>query len=144
MKQSAKDRRALQKLIELTGVNISTEQASAEVFNKTPKYVQHEHNIAYLLKPARFIHRNCKVCGDVFATNYHAVAYCGDACRIKALKAIGVTYNPNAKAPEERWGGEPPAVINKREIEAIDKVRPVVELTEEPPMSFGDLPSFSL
>ena len=50
-----------------------------------------------------FIHRECRWCHGLFATDYSKVSYCSVPCRIAALDAVGITWNP-LKDPAERWG----------------------------------------
>jgi len=76
-------------------------------------HLEAEAVLRFLNKPSGYLLKVCKrdQCQLPFGTDYHAVAYCSDACRAKELQSqIGIVWNPH-KAPEERWGGEPPSII---------------------------------
>lgn len=74
-----------------------------------------------------FKRQECRQCGGVFAYAWDrdAIKYCGVTCMSKALKAIGIQWNPSKK-PSERWGKTIPAVVPP------DALRLVSELLEDP------------
>lgn len=88
------------------------------------KYLEVEGVLLYLNKPAKFISKKCKACKEPFLANYHAVAYCSNACRAKTLfDETGIPWNPH-KSPTERWGGEAPILIPPA---AVKKLRNFAE-----------------
>lgn len=88
--------------------------------NKPNPFYEAEAVLLFLEKPARFLQKECKrkECGEWFGTNYRAVAYCSDNCRIKELAAVGIEWDPS-KRPEERWGGEEPLLIPPAALKAL-------------------------
>ncbi len=93
--------------IEITAATVKEARAT-----KPNPFYEAEAVLLFLEKPARFMQKQCKrtECGEWFGTNYRAVGYCSDNCRIKSLSAMGIQWDPS-KRPEERWGGEEPLVI---------------------------------
>jgi len=89
--------------------------------------------LSFLNRPARYLLKKCQWCKQPFGTNYHAVAYCSDACRAKAIRSqTGIVWNPH-KSPEERWGGEPPSIIPPAAMMALLKfARKNKHLVEDP------------
>lgn len=63
----------------------------------------------YIENPSQFRETRCKECRSLFATNYSAVAFCSDNCRIRSLDRIGIVWNPT-KSQNERWAGKIPLV----------------------------------
>lgn len=118
MKQSTKQKRALEKLAELTkkygGGEINVTEAQSYMHQAAVSESEKlEGVLASLRRPGDYTYRRCKreSCGAPFGANYRAVAYCSDVCRIRDFEATtGIKWNGN-KSPEERWGGEPPVVI---------------------------------
>jgi len=85
----------------------------AETTRSVTAHLEAEAVLRFLRNPAGYLLKTCKreQCQLPFGTDYHAVAYCSDACRAKELQSqIGIVWNPH-KTPEERWGGEPPSII---------------------------------
>jgi hypothetical protein len=76
--------------------------------------------LLFLRKPAAFTFKVCKrtECGEAFGTDYHAVAYCSDRCRVKSLAAVGLQWDPT-KSPEQRWGGEPPLLLPPEAVSVL-------------------------
>lgn len=118
MKQSIKQKRALEKLNQLAaqygGKTFDVSEAQSHirehVVSQSDKL---EGVLASIRRPGDYTYRRCKRknCGAPFGANYHAVAYCSDLCRIRDFEdTTGIKWN-GSKSPEERWGGEPPSII---------------------------------
>lgn len=129
MRKETKAKRALtgiEAYLAKSGVQLDVVK---EVIEKAPTHrdeihLQAEAVLLYLERPARFIMKPCKLCGEHFGTNYRAVAYCSDAHRAKALTSqTGIPWNPH-KTPQERWGGEAPLIIPPS---AVNKLRQFAE-----------------
>ena len=91
------------------------EMAKEAMVQTVRPFMEAEAVLQFLRKPATYALKNCKRCGEPFGTDYHAVSYCGDNCRIKALESLGLRWDPT-KPPERRWGShlqalEPPNLI---------------------------------
>lgn len=82
---------------------------------------QGEAVLMFLEAPAKFTTKECKRCKEPFGTNYRAVAYCSDNCRAKAVFEItGMNWDWR-KPEEERWGGEPPMVIDPKSFKKLNQ-----------------------
>lgn len=80
---------------------------------KPPAHWEIEAVLRSLEKPAAFTYKKCKRCGEMFGTNYRAVAYCSDHCRqVGFQNQTGIRWNPLRSTPEQRWGGEPPLIVS--------------------------------
>jgi hypothetical protein len=110
--------------VELIDVKAAAREAHAKQFD-VPKYFEAEAMLLFLEKPARFVLKTCKRCGEPFGSTYHAVGYCSDHCRQVAIQSqTGILWNPH-KTPEERWGGEPPLILP---VAAMLKLREIFGL----------------
>lgn len=115
MRKQKKVERAV-KGLEAMLAKLGVDQAVIEEAAKTVPVTPHDlsmHAEAVLLslqQPSHFMMKKCKYCQEEFGTNYRSVGYCSDAHRAKALRQMGIEWNPH-KTAEERWGGEPPLVI---------------------------------
>lgn len=72
--------------------------------------------LAYASGEIKFVQRECKQCGFVFAVNRTSIAYCSDTCRQHAmLSDWKIVWDPNSRSPEERWsaqaGGAEPLIV---------------------------------
>lgn len=129
MKKETKTKKALAGLAEWLKESGHSEAAIQEAIERTPTdrdavHLQAEAVLLYLEKPARFITKPCKLCGEYFGTNYRGVSYCSNAHRAKSLlDSTGIRWNPH-KSEAERWGGEPPLVIPPT---AVNKLREFAE-----------------
>lgn len=70
----------------------------------------------FLDNPKRFIQRECKNCGGVFAVNRGSISLCTDTCRQHWLETqFGLIWDPKARSLEERWsaqtGGPEPLIV---------------------------------
>lgn len=116
MKQKNKEARNLAKVLALLGqhgVAVDKKEIETSVAaHRISESDKLEGVLASVRRPGDFTYRVCKrpECRAPFGTNYVSVAYCSDNCRIREFeKLTGCTWTP--KAPEERWGGEPPLII---------------------------------
>lgn len=117
MKKLDKDTRALMKMaakLGALGVTVDTEQIQ-ESIKITPitESDKLESVLASIRRPGDYTYRTCKrlSCQQPFGSNYRAVAYCSDFCRIRDFEATtGIEWLSN-RTPEQRWGGEPPLII---------------------------------
>lgn len=63
----------------------------------------------------------CKTCGKPFATNYRYNRHCSDDCLAQHLQNfLGIKWDPT-KSAQERWGGEPPTIIEPATLEILKK-----------------------
>lgn len=126
MDEAKKLARNQAKLAQLLGIQvpdgpvITSEDASREA----------EAVLAYYDDPTKFIVKKCKQCGEAFRVNRSNVAYCMDACRARALKAIGLTWDPTRTAAD-RWRAIyksdkvfEPLVVPSEIATFIDETRP--------------------
>lgn len=133
MRSDLKMARQLAKLAELTqslggtAPQVTDKKALVEIVREEKRkpvaHIEAEAVLRVLHKPASFVFKNCKKCSLPFGADYHGVAYCSDACRIKSLADQGIQWNPT-KRPEERWGSEqdlrqPPMVIPPAAVKAL-------------------------
>lgn len=109
MKQELKTKRNIEKLAALLGLNTDTATVTKHALEDT-NYQPAEATLYFLENPKAFMKKECKRCGEVFGTSYHAVAYCSDNCRIKALQNVGLQWTPGKRA-QDRWAGQPPLLI---------------------------------
>lgn len=114
-----KERTANKALDFLKNLGIATEELSvttAIMVDNAPenKVLQGEAALLFLNKPERFITKKCdwKECGEYFGTSYRSVAYCSNACRGKAFKDQTGMDIDWSKSAHERWGGDPPLIID--------------------------------
>lgn len=92
-------------------VTQAVEEVRSENF-RPPAFWDAEAVLRSLERPAAFTYKRCKRCGEMFGTNYRAVAYCSDHCRGVAFQnQTGIRWNPLRATPEQRWGGEPPLIV---------------------------------
>ena len=99
------------------GIEIKPEEikTSPEQLDKAPQYreLQGEAALLFLTKPERFISKVCEWCSEAFAATYRSVAFCSNSCRAKAFeKQTGMKVDWGAKTDIERWGGEPPLILD--------------------------------
>lgn len=114
MRVDRKQARQLAKMAALlsqVGVTVDVEKiqetAKAHTVSDSSKL---ESVLTSIRRPGDFTYRKCKRCNEPFGSNYLAVAYCSDICRIRDFEELtGCKWS--AKPAEERWGGEPPLII---------------------------------
>ena len=96
--------------INLETLNIPTPEQNAEAMLR--RQIEAESVLAYVAtKGAGFKDKECKECKLPFSSTYHAVAYCSEICRARALEKVGIPWNPHGKTDLERWGGKVPKVL---------------------------------
>lgn len=141
---------------------LKVESALKEAPDHTDKpMLEVEGVLLYLNKPTKFLSKKCKACKEPFLSNYHAVAYCSNACRAKTLFAeTGIPWNPH-KTPAERWGGEAPILIPPAAIKKLrnfaesllaqldqtvvpESVESYVEVSHQPTVEIHTIPDSSL
>jgi hypothetical protein len=116
LKESKKTERRLDNVLGMLaelGVNVdaSTVKERVKAYVPPPSDAL-EGVLASIHRPGDYLYRCCKreSCKQPFGSNYRAVAYCSDRCRISDFESTtGIKWSN--KSPEERWGGEPPLVI---------------------------------
>lgn len=81
-----------------------------------------------------FKYQQCRQCGETFAYAWDrdAIKYCGITCMSKALKEIGLTWNPNKK-PSERWGKTIPAVVPPLALQLVSEAQEDLHLNNQVP-----------
>src|SRR5690606_3688420 len=77
-----------------------------------------------------------------FKTNYRGVGYCSDAHRARALREVGIEWNPH-KTAEERWGGEPPLVIPPEAHKMLLKFAEIILAQQEKVEVLPEVPTDS-
>lgn len=95
---------------------------SPETLDKAPQYreLQGEAALLFLAKPERFISKKCDWCDEYFAATYRSVSFCSNTCRAKAFeKQTGMKVDWGAKTDIERWGGEPPLILDPNTFKFI-------------------------
>jgi hypothetical protein len=110
-KKQARQLAKLAALLSNVGVTVDVEKIQEDAkLTPVTESDKLEATLTSIRRPGDFIYRLCKRCREPFGTNYHAVAYCSDLCRIRDFELLtGCVWRP--KPAEERWGGEPPLVI---------------------------------
>jgi hypothetical protein len=118
IRKARQDAKALELLAKLghdtsqVEITTSPEDMDRREENRT---LQAEAAIQFLRRPQKFIHKQCAYseCGEFFAADYSSVAYCSWVCRNKDFeKIMGVPVDWGAKNLVERWGGEPPLIVD--------------------------------
>jgi hypothetical protein len=106
MAKKSKEQKQKEALAALLGLDVPTAVSQAE---SNERSMEAEAALEYYENPRSFKQKDCKTCGNAFATRGAPVAYCSDKCRAKAFEErMGVKWQPLRK-PEDRWGfmGEP-------------------------------------
>lgn len=106
MSKKTKEQKAQEKLAKLLGMEAPTPASRVEA---NARSMEAEAALEYFERPQTFSEKNCKQCGQLFATRGAPVAYCSDPCRVKAFEQrMGVKWQPD-RPNSERWGfmGEP-------------------------------------
>lgn len=121
MRAAIKRERELNKAMQfLSKIGVATEDietTTAEILDTMmeTRERQGEAALLFLDTPARFLTKKCawRECGEFFGTSYKSNAYCSNACRGKDFfDKTGTRVDWGAKSMQERWGGEPPLVID--------------------------------
>lgn len=115
---------ARKKIQELYGIKIDE---PLETINDLVREAQSVINY-YESSGKGFKAQECKTCGLIFAYAWDvsAVSYCSIPCIDKALKNIGLKWNPT-KPPEERWGRTVPAVVPPSALEILQSMDAILE-----------------
>lgn len=95
---------------------------SAERLDRAPENLerQGEAALAFLDRPTRFITKQCIYCQEYFGTNYRSVGYCSNLCRDKHFRQqTGYKVDWGAKSDKDRWGGEPPLIIDPETLKHL-------------------------
>jgi hypothetical protein len=73
---------------------------------------------------AGFTKKQCKTCEEyfVYCWNVKGVSYCSVTCMDRALKKIGLKWDPT-KPPEQRWGKTVPAVVPASVLFLLDDIQ---------------------
>lgn len=115
--------KALEMFAKIFGQEVAVESIADPVqMDKAPQYreLQGEAALLFLSKPERFITKVCAWCEQSFAATYHYVAYCCNNCRARAFKEqTGVDVDWGAKTDTERWGGEPPLIVDPETLKHL-------------------------
>lgn len=104
--KKTKEQRQQEKLAALLGMELPTTTTKAAAHDRS---MEAEAALEYYENPKSFKQKDCKTCGNAFATRGAPVAYCSDKCRAKAFEErMGVKWQPH-RSVEDRWGflGEP-------------------------------------
>jgi len=113
-----KERRRQKALALVASLGVDTSgyvDHSAERLDRAPENLerQGEAALAFLARPSRFVTKQCTYCQEYFGTNYNSVGYCSNLCRDKHFRQqTGYKVDWGAKSDKERWGGEPPLIID--------------------------------
>lgn len=97
-------------------LNIPLEEAEALVArSKTPDQAAAEVEavISYAYGRDHWVDKACKNCGKHFAATYKYVSYCSIPCRVSAMEAMGLGWNP-LKSEDQRYealGIETPGIV---------------------------------
>lgn len=89
------------------GLTINPEEALKKI--GTDKNHEADAVLKWLHEPHAMMQKRCRRCGEIFATNYCSVGYCGNGCRTRDLKDLfGIDWQPQSNT----WGRyEPPVVL---------------------------------
>lgn len=123
MKESIKEARLLAKLMKLSPS--ITENMLKEVTETSEILAnQAESVLAYHAaggKGWRTV--TCKECKSKFGTDYGHIAYCSNTCRAKALRDIGIEWNPHL-SESDRWGwtGQVPQLVPPQALQTLDTI----------------------
>lgn len=81
-------------VLQAMGIDVSVEEIVESRENTEERKMLAEEGTLLTLanKPHKLVQRKCKECGEIFATDYLYVAYCGAACRTTALRKYGLTH----------------------------------------------------
>ena len=93
-------------------------EISQEEVNKVESNSRDAEAVLAFLRQEYFTHKICKECEGRFLTSYGNVAYCKDACRIEALKKMGIEWDAT-KPLHQRWGKSIPLVIPEETLQIL-------------------------
>lgn len=105
-------------------LNIPLEEAEALVArSKTPDQAAAEVEavISYAYGRDHWVDKACKNCGKHFAATYKYVSYCSIPCRVSAMEAMGLGWNP-LKSEDQRYealGIETPGIVPPFAMEVL-------------------------
>lgn len=115
-----------QRLADLFGLVVPEELKApdpARTYENETRSREAEAVLAYVYNPHKFVQKECKFCGLIFAVSRANVNKCSDRCRIAELANMGITWDPS-KSPEERWDFKEPLVVPPQ---ALMHLQPIVE-----------------
>lgn len=152
MKESIKQARHDKALANLLGITLEEVQAQRQKEESSDKVREAQAIFLFMEKPDAFIRKTCVHCKGTFLTNYKFVSLCSSTCRIKALEAQGIIWNPMHTA-EDRWRRAqipaeysiPPAALAVLIDLAQSFEMPTFELPEDPSSivpSYSDVPEY--
>src|SRR5882672_7346464 len=144
MREDKKRARALEKFMALAKARgqgiVTPELLKSEIETGEEISASMEAVLAYQAREGvGFKRKACTFCTSVFATDYNHVGYCSDRCRIKALREIGIDFDPTRQY-SERWRqfGGIPLVIPPAALLLLDQLN---STDDTPTDEVSDIPS---
>ena len=141
MNEAKKQLRARKKLAELMGIEFKEEEHLAAVTETAARKKENtsreaEAVLFYVSDRRKFLQKECRNCGGVFAVNRQNVNYCSDGCRKRALAKIGIVWD-FSKNPEERWDFKEPLVVPPQ---VLARLEDHLQSTTLPPLPDESVP----
>lgn len=123
MPKKKSDQAAIDFFSQLMGTDLTEkfeEEKSKVVEPADFPILQAEGVLLHLQSTAKALqHKQCKECGEHFATRYFSVAYCSNHCRARKLQRdFGITWDPQ-KDQYENLGAERPLLIGPQAYQTL-------------------------